>query len=546
MMGNRQPIHHFQAGFQLAALPLLLIFLLPLALSLALILPVFADAAAFRALLNHPQFWGAVRLTLFTGLASTTLSLICALMIIAGRLNRPPQAGAMLALPHLSLAIGLSLLIMPAGLLARVLALPFGWTSPPMWVTTQDPYGLALAAALVLKETPFLVWAFASLLNRDDLRQFFAGQSAVARSLGHGPSSVFLRIVTPQLLSRTVWPLVAVLAYSLTVVDMAIVIGPTQPPTLAQLVWIDLNDAEPAMAARGAAGVLALSGGILLLLWVVGLSVRLGRPYTRKWLSGHSGTGHAKISFLTQIWSLWTLLYSAIVILLLFQTTSGLWPFPKLLPESLTLSAWEKLLSDGGPLLTSFLLAFGTAATALVASVVWLEGMRPSRDTIMLWLSAFLLCLPSLLIGLGQYRLFLALGITGTVPAMFLAHVLPVVAYVFIMLQGPYRGFDGRWQATAAGLGQKRAAFLCQIKWPMLKAPILAAFAVGFAVSIAQYVPAQLAAAGRYSTLPIEAVTLASGGNRALVAAYGAALMVLPLVVFLMAQWLGRPRWRAR
>jgi putative thiamine transport system permease protein len=239
---------------RLAALPLFLIFLLPLALSLALMVPAFADVAAFKALLDHPQFWGAVRLTLFTGLAATFLSLICALMIIAGRIRKPPQAGVMLAVPHLSLAIGLSLLIMPAGLPARIIALPFGWISPPQWVTTQDPYGLALTAALVLKETPFLVWAFASLLNRDDLQQSFAGQSAVARSLGHGPSSVFLRIIAPQLLKRTVWPLVAVLAYSLTVVDMAIVIGPTQPPTFAQLIWTDLNDAEPAKAARGAAG----------------------------------------------------------------------------------------------------------------------------------------------------------------------------------------------------------------------------------------------------------------------------------------------------
>jgi putative thiamine transport system permease protein len=532
-----------------AALPLFLIFLLPLALTLALITPVFADATAFKSLLIHPQFWGAVRLTLFTGFASTILALVCALMIVAGRTNKPPQAGAMLALPHLSLAIGLSLLIMPAGILARIIALPFGWTDPPQWVTTQDPYGLALTAALVLKETPFLVWAFASLLNRDDLRQSFTGQSAVARSLGHGQASVFLRIITPQLLQRTVWPLVAVLAYSLTVVDMAIVIGPSQPPTLAQLIWIDLNDAEPATAARGAAGVLALSIGVLSILLVVRLSVRLGKPRTRKWLSGPRGAGVRKTSFLTRIWSLWSLwslLYAAIVILLFFQSASGLWPFPNLLPGSFTLSAWEQLFSDSRPLLTSLLLALGTAITALAATVMWLEGMRPSRDTIMLWLSAFLLCLPSLLIGLGQYRLFLTFGITGTALAMFLAHVLPVAAYVFIMLQGPYRGFDGRWQATAAGLGQGTVAFLTKIKWPMLKAPILAAFGVGFAVSIAQYGPAQLAAAGRYSTLPIEAVTLASGGNRALVAAYGAALTALPLVIFLLASWLGRPRWRAR
>jgi putative thiamine transport system permease protein len=531
---------------RLAALPLFLILLLSLALPLVLLLPAFTDLNAFRAMLAHPQFWGAARLTLLTGLASTVLSLICALIIIAGRTHQPPQAGAMLALPHLSLAIGLSLVIMPAGLIARILALPLGWHSPPAWVTTQDPYGVALTAALVLKETPFLVWAFASLLNRDDVQQALAGQRTVARSLGHGRVSAFLRVIAPQLLSRTVWPLVAVFAYSFTVVDVAIVIGPTQPPTLAQLIWTDLNDAEPAVAARGAAGVLMLCTGILMLLLVAGLALRRGWPLARRWLSGPPASGLDKISFLTGIWGVWKALFAALVVLLLAQSLAGLWPFPGVLPQGFTLAAWHRLLQDGSPLLASVLLALTTAATALASTVLWLEGMRPSRDTIMLLPAALLLCLPSLVIGLGHYRLFLALGITGTAPAMFLAHLLPVAAYIFIMLQGPYRGFDRRWQSSAAGLGQGRTAFLLKVKWPMLKAPLLSAFAVGFAVSVAQYVPAQLVSAGRFSTLPMEAVTLASGGSRALVAAYGAALMALPLMVFLASAWLGRPRWRMR
>lgn len=528
---------------RIAALPLVLIFLLPLGLSLALLFPGFTDVPAFAALFAHPQFWSALRLTLFTGLASTVLALACALMIIAGRLNKPPQAGAMLALPHLSLAIGLSLLIMPAGLLARIIAVPMGWSSPPQWVTTQDAHGLALTAALVLKETPFLVWAFASLLNRDDLRRSFAGQRAVAKSLGHGAMSVFLRVIAPQLLERSLWPLIAVFAYSLTVVDMAIIIGPAQPPTLALLAWSDLGDAEPGRAARGAAAVLALCVGIILLLLVVGLCIRLARPHIRIWLSGPPTTGLDKISFLTQIWGFWKAFYAVVVILLLMQSVSGLWPFPALLPDSLSLAAWQRIGSDAGPVITSLVLALATATVALAAAVAWFEAMPQRHDRIMLWLSAFLLCLPSLLIGLGQYRMFLALGITGTAAAMFLAHVLPVAAYVFIMLQGPYRGFDRRWLAIAEGLGKGATGFLVQVKWPLLKAALLSAFAVGFAVSIAQYVPAQLAAAGRFSTLPMEAVTLASGGNRALTASFGAALTALPLAVFLLASLFSRPRW---
>ena len=89
---------------------------------------------------------------------------------------------------------------------------------------------------------------------------------AVARSLGHGSRSSFLRIVLPQVLPRATWPIIAVFSYGLTVVDMALVIGPGQPPTLAQLVWTDLNDGDAAHAARGAAGTLLLSTGVIALL----------------------------------------------------------------------------------------------------------------------------------------------------------------------------------------------------------------------------------------------------------------------------------------
>ena len=80
---------------------------------------------------------------------------------------------------------------------------------------------------------------------------------------------------------------------------------------------------------------------------------------------------------------------------------------------------------------------------------------------------------------------------------------------------------------------------------PLLKAPLLAASAIGFAVSFSQYVPAQLISAGRYSTLPMEAVTLTSGTNRPLTAAFTLILMVPPLLAFVAAAYFGRSRWRA-
>ena len=86
------------------------------------------------------------------------------------------------------------------------------------------------------------------------------------------------------------------------------------------------------------------------------------------------------------------------------------------------------------------------------------------------------------------------------------------------------------------------SALLWRIKWPLLKAALAGAFAVAFAVSVAQYLPTLYIGAGRYSTVTTEAVTLASGGQRSLAAAYAWLQWLLPALMFALAAWLGRPR----
>lgn len=530
----------------LAALPVALLFLVPLALSLALILPGFTDLEAFHAFLNHPQIWGATQLTFTTAIISTLLSLACAIIIIMGSHRRiMAESGAYLSVPHLALAIGFGFLIAPTGLIARIIGFAAGWTEPPQWVTTQDPYGAALIAALVLKETPFLVWAFASLLNRDDLKQMFAGQMKAARSLGHPPISVWIAVLLPQLLPRITWPLIAVFTYGATVVDMALVIGPAQPPVLANLLWTDLNDGEIANNARGSAGVIALSFMIIILLWVVWRFLRLGRPLGRRIFLGYPPARNFEKPLYGLLIAFWRGVYSLTLLFLLLMSISSLYSYQNGIPQEFSLKGWVDLLANPRPVLTSLTLALATSATAIISAIAWLETQPQHRDRWILYGCGAALVIPTLVIALGQYRMFLLFGMTGTAAALFLAHILPVMAYVFVMLQAPYRAYDRRWLATAQGLRSNRTHFLTAIKWPMLKAPIFSATAIGFAVSIAQYVPAQLAAAGRYTTLPMEAVTLASGGNRMLIAVYALVLMLLPLLAFLLASRCGKARWKS-
>jgi putative thiamine transport system permease protein len=119
---------------------------------------------------------------------------------------------------------------------------------------------------------------------------------------------------------------------------------------------------------------------------------------------------------------------------------------------------------------------------------------------------------------------------------------LCVLPYVMLSLQGAYGGFDARLQSVAASLGRSRWAFVWHVKWPLLRAALCASFAVGFAVSVAQYLPTLYVGAGRFSTVTTEAVALASGGARSLLAAFAALLWLLSALVFGLAALSGRPR----
>ena len=72
----------------------------------------------------------------------------------------------------------------------------------------------------------------------------------------------------------------------------------------------------------------------------------------------------------------------------------------------------------------------------------------------------------------------------------------------------------------------------------MLLAPILTAAAVGFAVSVGQYLPTLLIGGGRVETLTTEAVALAAGGDRRLIGVYALMQTLAPFAGFALA--LGR------
>lgn len=529
----------------------------PLAAAAALALLAAADRAAWQALAQHPLTLQALGYSLWTGLASTALAWAgCAWLLCQGFVRRSlaktlSALPVMLATPHAAFAIGLVFLISPSGWLLRLVSPGVtGLDWPPPWPTVQDPWGLGLIAALVAKELPFLLWTAATQLLRDDVHQRLAAEHHVAQTLGYTPGRAFWHVVWPQLAPRMAWPLFAVLAYGLTVVDMAIVIGPASPPTLAVQAWQWLQDADTATNAQGAA-----AGGLLAL--TVALCAALGlfasqwavKPMQKAWRNqgkrGVEGPHHKQKESQTGVAPLlWPLLalYGAVLLALAVGSVAGVWPFPRVWPQQWSMGAWHSVWSSRTTLGHTLGLAVCASAVALVWAVAWLELAPRHWDKALRPLLYLPLVLPTVLWVLGVYGLALHTQLEGRWAGLLLAHALAALPYVMLALSPAYQAFDPRYAQVSASLGHGPWRFVWGVKWPLLRRALAASAAVGFAVSVAQFVPTLYVGAGRFATVTTEAVTLASGGQRSLTSAYAWLQFLLPAGGFALAAWVGRPR----
>ena len=525
------------------------LFALPLAVALPLALAQAVDPGAWRALLADPQWPRALALSLGSAVASTALALMACLVLVTHSYDTPVwqrlsrALGPMLAVPHTAFAIGLALLVMPAGLIARLLAPLAGWQAPPDWPTVNDPFAVALTTVLVCKELPFLLWNAVALLTRPDVTVTLKGWLASGATLGYRRSAIWWRVLWPLLLPRLAWPLLAVLAYSLTVVDLALIVGPASPPTLAVLAWQALQDGDTMRNAEGAAMALAL-GLVLLVLVLAGWLAagtlsrawrRLAVDGRRRLLGAPAGAGAARIALRSLV-----ALYAVVALLLVASSFVGVWTFPSLMPQAWADAAWHQVRDSVAVLGLSAGLGVVAAFAALTLVLLWFEAAPPTWDRRAMPLVLAPLVVPPLLLMVGVYALALPLGLDGTLAGLAWVHTLVSLPYVFVALAPAWRSFDTRYEWTALALGRSRAAFWWRVKVPLLAAPVAAASAVGFAVSVAQYLPTQFIGAGRHATVTTEAVTLASGGQRHTAAAFAVLQALLPAIGFALAAWIGR------
>ena len=533
------------------------VFLLPVVAGLiGTLLPAFGylpaiggehlSLAPWRALLEQPGVLTSVRLSLQTGVLATLLSLAIASGFCALADDNPlyrrlaALVSPMLATPHVAVAIGLAFVIAPSGWLLRLVSPALtGWDRPPGdLVTVRDPQGLAMVLGLLLKEVPYLVLMITAALHQVPHRAL----RRVGAALGYRPAAAWFKLVFAPVYAQLRLPVYAVLAFSLSTVEVGLILAPGNPPPLALLAArgfadYDLQRYFPAAAAAVLQGLLVLGA---LAVWRIaeGCVAGAGRAWCER--GGRGGAIVPIASASAALGALGLVLGIGALVGMAVWSVAGDWRFPELAPQSFTLATWARQ----GPRVaatvwTTVSLALASAAVAVALTVACLEsetrrGRTPTQRA--LWLLYLPLLVPQIAFLYGFQVLLVKFELDGGWLAVAWAHLVFVLPYAFLSLADAWRALDPRYARSAAALGASPHAVLWRVRLPMLLKPVLLAFAVGCAVSVGQYLSTLFAGAGRIATLTTEAVTLASGADPRVMGVYTMLQAFIPLGVYAAAR----------
>jgi len=199
---------------------------------------------------------------------------------------------------------------------------------------------------------------------------------------------------------------------------------------------------------------------------------------------------------------------------------------PQVLPETWSLRAWGIVLGPGAAtwsaLGASVVVAGVVTAIALVLGLpagraLGLYRFRGRRVVEFLLLAPVLV--PPIAIALGLHGVFLRLGLTGSVTAVVLVHLVPVLPYVVLILAGAFANLDPAFEDQARSLGAGPLAVLTRVTLPSIAPGLATAALFGFLVSWGQYALTLVIGGGQVVTLPILIFASASGGDTAVTSA---------------------------
>ena len=476
----------------------------------------------FYISMNIPGIYKSIILSIFTGLASTILALFFSQVILLYFFKSKFYnyikiiISPLIALPHITMAIGLIFLLSPSGLLLRSIS-PWltGFDRPPNIYIFPDEYGFFLILGLMLKEIPFLILISLSALREFPSMKFFD----LGKSFQHTSFSTWFILIFPIIYKKIRLVIFIIIAFSSSVVDMSLLLAQSTPSTLSVRILqiFQSSDMDSFFIASNLSLIQLLIIIILLIFWIILEKIFKLKYFYILFIKITS----LKLEFLKLVIlffgiSLFLLSFMGIITSMLWGFSEN-WYFPDFFPNDLNINGFLSFYDHNKSLIfISIFIPLMVSLLSTSLTIIWVELLDylKIKKTQFEWIIFIPLFIPqiSFLIGLQSFIVFFNYN-NFLIPLIFV-QLFYVMPYCFIILAPAIREVKSDYIKVASSLGKNRIDRLFNIKIPLVLPSLLNSFSIGVIISFSLYLPVYFIGAGRVTTLTVEALNLALSGSK--------------------------------
>ncbi len=234
----------------------------------------------FTNVLQDPDFSKSLFLTLYIAITSTLIAAVISILLALSLMRWAADSRTVhfilqipLTVPHLVIAISVTLLLAPAGMFSRLLStLAIIQTPAEFPLLVNDGWGIGILTVYIWKEIPFITFMLLSVLKNMGTELLEAGATLNASRLQR-----FTHIILPVIAPSLGAACLIVFAFTFGAFEVPYLLGRTYP--LALPVWAYKNYSDIDLLARpeGIAIGLIIAAIVIMAILLSQILLHFGR-----------------------------------------------------------------------------------------------------------------------------------------------------------------------------------------------------------------------------------------------------------------------------
>lgn len=239
--------------------------------------------------------------------------------------------------------------------------------------------------------------------------------------------------------------------------------------------------------------------------------------------------------------------------ILLIWSFAGSWPWPNLLPETLSARVWGEFFGGySGALRVLFSSILISMAAALASILISIPAARAvafynfwGKDLIQ-----FIILLPVIVpvtaFAMGIQILFIRLNLSDTVPGVIIVHIILCLPYTMKILTEVTKATGHKLESQARVLGATPFQTFRYVTLPLVVPGIIAAGSMAYIISFSQYFLTFLVGGGKVITFSMLMFPYIQSGDRTISSGYSILFIATSLLIFILFESLMKKYYQVK